>query len=192
MSDATQSNFMNSAQGIGLFLSLQRAVHGENAEVSFPGSEGAWTCKHTDTSQDILAKQEIFCALHPEQCGWGKAFNAADGNVTRWCEKWPKLCAYFGLRGVPPDEETKKLGTAKQFVNAHQKTWQELVKEHGLKEGIMEKYSWGFMDGTMGHFDFDRQFDLSAIRAVGFEEEVDSSDGYRVAFDRMRAARIIP
>lgn len=183
---------MNSAQGVGLYLSLQRAVNGEGAEVAFPGTEGGWTCKHTDSSQDLLARAEIHYALHPESCGNGRSFNASDGRVVRWCGKWPRLCEYFGLRGVGPNEDTKKLGAAKRFADAHQKEWEALAKQHGLKQGIMEKHSWGFMDGTMGMFSFDRHFDMSAAREAGFTEEIDTVKGYTTAFDRMREAKIIP
>jgi hypothetical protein len=33
------TNFINAAQGLGLYLSLYRAVHGEGAHVPFPGSQ---------------------------------------------------------------------------------------------------------------------------------------------------------
>lgn len=39
---------------------------------------------------------------------------------------------------------------------------------------------------------FDRQYDLTEARKIGFTESVDPVEGYRVAFDRMRAAKIIP
>jgi hypothetical protein len=39
---------------------------------------------------------------------------------------------------------------------------------------------------------FDRQYDLSAVREIGFDEHVDTVQGYYTAFDRMKAARIIP
>lgn len=39
---------------------------------------------------------------------------------------------------------------------------------------------------------FDRDFDLGEARSIGFTESVDHVKGYHVAFDRMRAAKIIP
>lgn len=62
-----------------------------------------------------------------------------------------------------------------------------------MKTGIYEKYSWGFIDGVTIAFDFDRQYDMTAVREAGFEEEVDTvKDGYFLAFDRMKEAKIIP
>jgi hypothetical protein len=39
---------------------------------------------------------------------------------------------------------------------------------------------------------FDRNFDISEARRIGFKESIDHAKGYHVAFDRMRAAKIIP
>ena len=192
---------MNAAQGLGLYLSLYAAVHGAGAKVIFPGTVGSWTCKHTDTSQDVLARFEIFAALNREQgkCGNGSSFNIADGKVVTWAGKWGPICEYFGLVGVGPKKRTGEAeGEAggrvavADFAKENMGTWAEVVKEHGLKEGRMEGYSWGFLDFVMRVFDFDRQYDLSRARGVGFDEEVDTVEGYRMAFERMRAAKVIP
>lgn len=39
---------------------------------------------------------------------------------------------------------------------------------------------------------FDRHYDLGEARKIGFTESVDHLKGYYIAFDRMRAAKIIP
>jgi hypothetical protein len=39
-----------------------------------------------------------------------------------------------------------------------------------------------------GQIRFDRQYDLSKARSVGFKETIDTVKGYTMAFDRMRAA----
>lgn len=41
-------------------------------------------------------------------------------------------------------------------------------------------------------FDFDRQYDLSRSREVGFSEEIDTVEGYIKAWERMRDAKILP
>jgi len=43
-----------------------------------------------------------------------------------------------------------------------------------------------------GNAKVDRQYDLSRIREVGFEENIDTVKGYHLVFDRMRKAKIIP
>jgi hypothetical protein len=183
------TNFMNAAQGLGLYLSLYRAVHGEGAHVPFPGSQGGWKCKHSDTFQDILAKMEIYAALNIDKCGDGSAFNAADGEVTTWSQKWPGLCEYFGLVGEGPGEKYEPLG---EFAKKNQGVWDGVVERHGLKTGRLESYGWPFLYFIMDKIDFDRQYDLSKARSVGFKETIDTVKGYTIAFDRMRAAKVIP
>ncbi len=184
------TNFMNAAQGLGLYLSLYREVHGEGAKVPFPGTQKSWRCKHTDTFQDILAKMEIHVSLNRERCENGSSFNIADGNVITWEEKWPGLCKYFGLAGEGPRAEGYE--SAGKFAEKNKKTWDEAVKKHGLKTGRMENFSWGFLDFVMAKFDFDRQYDLRRAREVGFEEKIETVKGYCTSFDRMREAKVIP
>lgn len=183
------SNFMNCAQGLGLWLSLAREVHGAGAKLPFPGSQGSWKNKHTDTFQDILGRMDIYAAVNHDKCGNGGAFNVADGDVVTWSDKWPGICAYFDLEGTEPGPEPYSI---EEFVKKHSSTWQQLAQKHGLKEGIMEKFSWPFLYFVMTVFDFDRQYDLSASRAVGFNEKIDTAEGYKTAFKRMREAKIIP
>lgn len=44
----------------------------------------------------------------------------------------------------------------------------------------------------MVQFDFDREFDLTRSREVGFSVEIDTVEGYIIAWERMRAAKILP
>lgn len=182
------TNFMNCAQGLGLYLSLYREIHGEGATVTFPGTEKSWRCKHTDTFQDILAKFEIHAALNPDSCGHGKTFNVADGHVVTWEDKWPGICEYFGLKAAGPGEYEP----LDQFAKKGAQVWESAVSKYGLKGGRLEAYQWGFLDFVMAKFDFDRQYDTEASRLVGFKEKIDTVEGYKTAFDRMRAAKVIP
>lgn len=189
------SNFMNAAQGLGFYLTLFGAVKGEGAECPFIGSEPAWTNKHTDTSQDVLARFEIYAALNSDECGGGRSFNSCDGPVVTWKEKWPRICEYFGLKGAGPNAAvgSGSAGSVEKFAKANEGVWHDIAAKHGLKTGIFEKYGWGFLDGATIAFDFDRQYDMTAAREAGFTEHVDTvNDGFVLAFERMRKARIIP
>lgn len=75
------SNFMNCAQGLGIWLSLAREVKGAGAEIPFPGTKDSWRNKHTDTFQDVLGRMDIFAAVNRKKCGDGGTFNCADGEV---------------------------------------------------------------------------------------------------------------
>ena len=183
-----QNNAMNLAQCIGLFVAMYLSFEGKGAEVPFPGDEAAYTALHTDTSQDILARFHIYASLHPDAVS-KRAFNVADGEVIAWKGLWVGICAYFGLKGVGPDASRT---TGVQWVQKQKGRWGEWVREHGLKEGAFEATSWDFMSGIMGSIDFNRHYDLSACREVGFKETLPTMLGYALAFDRMRAAKIIP
>lgn len=205
---------MNAAQALALWLSLYRSVYGAGASIAFPGPalEGgrntAWTAKRVDTSQDVLAKFHLFASLNPEKVS-GRVFNVADGipEAVSWESIWPGICSYFGLKGIPPDGSVKGL----DWILSQKENWGKLEEENGLRKGSMEGTTWEFLEGVMGGKtgeSVDRQYDLSAIRSVGFEEKVDTVKGYCVAFDRrspsvcqgteltdclgMRKAKIIP
>lgn len=183
-----QNNAMNLAQAIGLWLAMVRSFEGIGREVNFPGNEKAYKALHTDTSQDILAQFHIYASLNPEAVS-KKAFNIADGDVVTWEQVWPGVCHWFGLKGVGPDPSKK---TGAEWVQEQKGQWGSWVKENRLNEGALEATSWEFMSAIMGAITFDRQYDLSACREVGFQEKTETVKGYTRAFERMRVARIIP
>lgn len=184
-----QNNAMNIAQAVGLFLSLWREVEGEGSEVRFPAGKDAWTALHTDTSQDILARFHIFASLRPEQTS-ERAFNVVDGPATTWSEVWPAVCSYFGLKGVAPHSSRDSF-SGQKWMESHHSDWSGWVAKRGLKEGALEGTSWAFMQAVMG-IPFRRDYDPTASRSIGFTEERPHAEGYRMVFDDMRNARIIP
>lgn len=182
------TNAMNVAQGLGFYLSLFREVHGAGAECAYPGTAAGYRSRHTDSSQDIIAQMEIFAALEPEKCGGGRAFNVADGEVVTWADIWGGICAYFDLKGAPPTEETETAGI---FVSKHVDRWPGVVERDGLESMDILAHNWWFVERIL-QIPFDRQFDLSSAREVGFKETVDTTRGYTLVFDRMRQAKMIP
>ena len=183
------STAMNLAQGIALYLCIFREVHGTGSVVPFPGHEHGYYSKHTDTFQDVLAKMEIHAATHFDECGGGRTFNVADGEPVTWAQVWPALCEHFGLKGQGPAADTVPV---EKFIKDNVGAWKALVKKHGLREEVVEEQSWGFVHFVLVQFDFDRRYDLSRSRSVGFSETIDTVEGYFLAWERMRAARILP
>lgn len=182
------TNAMNVAQGLGFYLSLFREVHGEGAPCAYPGTAAGYRSLHTDSSQDIIARMEIFAALEPDKCGGGRAFNVADGEVVTWADIWGGICAYFGLEGAPPAEDSE---TAGAFVSKYVDRWPGVVEREGLESMDILAHNWWFVERIL-QIPFDRQFDLRSAREVGFQETVDTTRGYTLVFDRMRQARMIP
>jgi len=61
-----------------------------------------------------------------------------------------------------------------------------LEKEHGLKTGIYENYKWMFLWAILVPFDFDRDYDLTAVRSLEFNEKINTADSWKLAFEQMR------
>lgn len=183
------SNAMNMAQGMAIYLTIYREVNGAGAVVPYPGSTKAYNCTHHDTFQDILSRLEIYAALNPAKCGDGGVFNATDGRTVTWAQVWPRLCEHFGLVGQGPAEGSEPI---EAFVKGNRAVWTALAKKHNLKESVIDEQGWGHLHFMMVDFDFDREFDMSRAREVGFHEEIDTVEGYIVAWNRMRAAKILP
>lgn len=180
---------MNMAQGIGLYLSIYREVHQAGAKVPFPGSDHGYKSTHSDTFQDILSQMEIFAALNTDKCGSGGVFNAADGDTVSWEQVWPALARHFGLVGTGPAEGSVAM---EDFVKQNRAAWSKLAQTYGLREKVIDEQNWGHVHFMMVQFDFDRQYDLSRAREVGFNETIDTAKGYAIAWDRMRDAKILP
>ncbi|KAH7123158.1 hypothetical protein EDB81DRAFT_700019 [Dactylonectria macrodidyma] len=186
---APGSNAMNMAQGIAIYLSMYREVKGAGMTVPFPGYEHGYHATHSDTFQDILSKLEIFAALHPDTCGDGGVFNVADGQTVTWAQVWPRLCEHFGLVGGGPDAASTPM---LEFVKEHKGVWIDIAKKYGLNARLIDEQGWEHVHFMLVQFDFDRQYDLSRSREVGFAEEIDTAQGYITAWERMRAAKLLP
>ncbi|KAF6814740.1 sirq protein [Colletotrichum plurivorum] len=181
-------NPMNMAQGVGLYLSIYKAAKGAGATVPFPGHEHGYHSTHSDTFQDLLSKMEIYAAVNPDKCGNGGVFNVANETVS-WSQVWPGLCAHFGLVGQGPVAGSPKMA---DFVAQHKDAWVALAKEHGLNEELVDQHIWSFTHFMLVDFDFDRQYDLSRVREVGFAETIDTVESYVATWERMRAAKQLP
>lgn len=186
------------AQTLATYLSCYAAVQGSGAECAFPGTEKSWKILSNDSSQDVIAKFCITAALHPEMCGSGQAYNVADSAApSSWSVKWPVICEYFGLKGTPPPPGASGPQPG-AYLQEHLAQWKELEETHGLQTGRVgnDRSLAGFQYFIMTMFDFDRQLDLSKMQGDwgkgGKVEEADAKGAWWTAFDRFRAANIIP
>lgn len=180
---------MNSAQGIALYLSIDREVHGNGATVSFPGEELGYHSMHSDTFQYVLAKMEIYAATNIETCGNERVFNVADGKTVTWAQVWPQLVQHFGLVGQGPASDSVPI---ERFVKDNNEAWRTIVQKYGLKEKVVEEQNWGFVHFMLVQFDFNREYDLLTTREVGFQEQIHAVRGYILSWERMSAAKNLP
>ena len=177
---------MDAAGTLAVYLSLYRHVHGEGAQCPFPGTDPAFRAKHTDTSSYILARFNIHVALNGDKAA-GRAFNIADdGKPITWQEKWPKLCEYFGLVAGQAAPSTNP---PEEFFDKHIRVWNKLVEDNGLVQ--KEEPQFWFLDAVF-HVDFDRHYDLSASREIGFKETANTIEEYKKVFKKMRECKYIP
>ncbi|OAA62750.1 SirQ [Niveomyces insectorum RCEF 264] len=184
------------AQQLGTYLSLYRELHGEGAEVVFPGTTASWTNLFIESSQDMCAKVSIVASLQPATTS-EQRYNAADNNrPASWSEKWPVVAAYFGLKGVAPPAAGGAGPDPVIYLADHFAEWQALEKKHGLQTGRVgnERNYGGFVQFIMSMFDFDRQMDMTKCFAMMGKHKVEytTQETFYTAFDRFRKAKIIP
>lgn len=112
-------------------------MEGKGTECPFPGTEKSWMAKSNDSSSDMIARQTVHLSLYMPMHMKGQGFNVADAKTpSTWSEKWPQLCAYFGLKGTPPPKS--KAPEVRSYINDHMDEWKELEKKHGLKKGVAD------------------------------------------------------
>ncbi|KAL4808019.1 hypothetical protein BDV18DRAFT_158139 [Aspergillus unguis] len=188
------NNAYSLAQWLALYLSLYREINGEGAEVVFPGNEKSWTIKFNDSNQDIIGRFAVYAGLHPEKTG-GERYNVSDNaQWSNWEEKWPVICAYFGLKGVGPTNGSGPDPSA--YIAEHRDQWLAMESKYNLKTGRVgnEKSLTAVPLFLMKQFDFDRQVDLTKMHEAWGDatEEIDTKGSWYTVFDRFRAAKIIP
>jgi len=142
----------------------------------------------------MIARQTIHLSLTLEKARSGEAFNVADAREpSSWEDKWPQLCAYFGLKGTgPPDEG--EVPEVRKYISEHLDTWKHMEEKYGLRRGIADSDLTfkGFEYFLLTQFDFDRQYDMSKMYATGFEEERSTMEAWGRVFERMRRGKLIP
>ncbi|KAJ3545825.1 hypothetical protein NM208_g2317 [Fusarium decemcellulare] len=178
------TNPMNMAEGIALYLSVYRAVHGKGSKVPFPGTAKSYRNKHSDTFQDLLSKMEIHVALKDELRTNGPAYNIADedGPIT-WEDVWPGICSSFGLVGVAPSGGGQQQ-SMEDFVKSNRSSWNALCDEFAVRKDRIDVQGWTHTHFMLVDFDFDRWYDLSRTRATGFTESIDTVEAYKISFNR--------
>ncbi|KAF1846254.1 uncharacterized protein K460DRAFT_386550 [Cucurbitaria berberidis CBS 394.84] len=169
-----------------MYLSTYRLVHGEGAEIPFPGVMKGYESLCTETSASTLARVAIFASLHPNEFR-ERIFNVADSATPgSMCERWPQITSFFGLKGVVPlPTSSSSDDKPSDFIKLHEEKW----KTAGMK-GI-DIWNYAQLD-SYGHWlTFDRQLSLKRLRSAGFEEERRPEEGWWEAFKMFRGAGMI-
>ncbi|KAI9034781.1 uncharacterized protein KD926_005582 [Aspergillus affinis] len=144
--------------------------------------------------QDILSQLEIYVALKDSLRENVPAFNVADEDeLITWAYVWPGICRQFGLAGVcPRDGEQHQAQSMEEFVKLNRSSWNLVCDELSLRKDPIDVQGWAHTHNMLVDYDFDRWYDISRSRAGGFTESIDTAEAYKIAFERMAAAGIIP
>jgi hypothetical protein len=169
-----------------VYLYAYKLVHGENAEVPFPGVKAGYDAHFTEVSSATLAKLAIHASLHPEHFR-ERIFNIADSATpSTFRERWPQITSWFGLRGIPPPN-TASANDPKpsDFI----KKYQNKLKAAGVK-GV-DIWNAGQLDSVGYWLTFDRHLSLDRVRSAGFVEESKPEEGWFDAFEMFKKAGMI-
>jgi hypothetical protein len=171
---------------LGSVLYAWKLVHGEGAEVPFPGTKAGYESLYTETSASLLARVAIHASLHPEQFR-ERIFNVADSaKAESMRERWPQIAGWFELKGVAPSES----------ASAGDKQPSEFIKEneHKLEQaGVKGVDIWnaGQLDSYGYWLTFNRHLSLNRLRDAGLEEERRPEQGWWDAFEMFKKAGMI-
>ncbi|KAH4936473.1 hypothetical protein HBI39_113210 [Parastagonospora nodorum] len=166
-----------------VYLCVYAHVHGEGAEVPFPGTMAGYDSLYTESSAELLARVAIHASIHPEEFR-ERIFNVADtekpGSMR---ERWPQIASCFGLKGVEP------LMTACMKPSHFIKEHASKLKEIGVK-GV-DIWNTEQLDSYGYWLTFDRHLSLKRLRDAGFEEVRSPENGWWTTFEMFRKAGMI-
>lgn len=169
-----------------VYLYAYKLVHGEGAEVPFPGVTAGYDSLYTETSAKTLAKVGIYASLHPEEFR-ERIFNVADqARPESMRERWPQIASWFGLKGVPPPENASATDPKpSDFIKQHQ----EKLRADGVK-GV-DIWNSGQLDAYGYWLTFNRHLSLERLQAAGFREEVKPEESWWETFEMFKKAGMI-
>ena len=184
---------MTYVEPMALYLALFRYVNGPGATAVFPGPYTNYIHTHTPSSQDIIARSELYLSIEKPDQAHGEAFNTADNATPApWTLVWPKMCEYFGLNAQGASPEDKGWKDIDKWWIAHQEEYKKMCEEYGLRPREIPEATWIFLSAGFSFLGRNREMSLEKIRSVGFTEEYPVAHGYFLVFDRLVEEKIVP
>jgi hypothetical protein len=169
-----------------MYLYAWKLVHGEGAEVPFPGTKAGYESLYTEASVGMLARVVIHASLHPDQFR-ERIFNVADSATPSSMKlRWPQIADWFGLKGVEPLETASNVDQKpSEFVRENESK----LREAGVKDvGIWNAAQ---LDSYGYWLTFDRHLSLDRLRRAGWSEERKPEEGWWEAFEMFKKAGMI-
>ncbi len=173
---------LNTCGVLGAYAAVCRHL---DVPFHFPGPQAAFEAYNKFTDARLLARFEAWCATAPQAAN--QAFNITNESGFRWCNLWPVLTDYFGVRPgmVMPFPLAR-------FMADKAPVWEEIRRAHGLQPvPFAAMGDWSFADWNFGRAWDTILEDTKRIR-LGFTEVMDSDESFLSTFDMMRRDGIIP
>ncbi|KAL3428757.1 hypothetical protein BDV09DRAFT_203925 [Aspergillus tetrazonus] len=140
---------MTYTEPVALYLMLFRYVNGPGATAVFPGSYINYIHTYTSSSQDIIARSELYLSLKKPDQAHAQGATAED-KAWKDIDKW--------------------------WV-AHQDDYRKMCKEYDLRLRKIPEATWIFLSAGFTFLGRNREMSLEKIRNVGFTEEYPLADG---------------
>ena len=180
----TVGNQMNMAATLGAYAAICKET---GRPFVFPGSPQQYEASVDITDGRIIAKHLEWAATKP--AARNEAFNIVNGEVFRWSWMWPKIAAYFG---VPAGEYPGHAQPLERQMADMAPVWDKIVAKHGLqKNELTSVASWWHSDADLGRI-IENFTDMTKSRDKGFSAYQNSARSFTDAFDKLRAAKVLP
>ncbi len=180
----TVGNQMNMAATLGAYAAICKET---GRPFVFPGSPQQYEAAVDITDGRIIAKHLLWAATKP--AARNETFNIVNGEVFRWNWMWPKLATYFGLPAAEYPGHAQPL--EKQMADM-ESVWDKIVSKHGLqKNALASVASWWHSDADLGR-SIENFTDMTKSRDKGFTAYQNSALSFTDAFDKLRAAKVLP
>lgn len=177
-------NQMNMAATLGAYAAICRET---GRPFVFPGSPQQYEAPVDITDGRIIAKHLLWAATEP--AARNQAFNIVNGEVFRWSWLWPKLAAHLG---VPAADYPGHAQPLEQQMAGMEPVWDAIVARHGLEKNPLNTVaSWWHSDADLGRV-IENFTDMTKSRDMGFAAYQNSLRSFTDAFDRFRAAKVLP
>lgn len=177
-------NQMNMAATIGAYAAICRET---GRPFVFPGSPQQYEAAVDVTDGRIIAKHLLWAAT--EAGARNEAFNIVNGEVFRWSWLWPKLAAHLGVAAADYPGHAQPL---EEQMAGMEPVWDAIVAKHGLQKNPLNTVaSWWHSDADLGRV-IENFTDMTKSRDLGFTAYQNSLRSFTDAFDRFRAAKVLP
>lgn len=177
-------NQMNMAATLGAYAAICRET---GRPFVFPGSPEQYQAAVDVTDGRIIAKHLLWAAT--EAAARNNAFNIVNGEVFRWNWLWPKLAAHLGVQAADYPGHAQPL---EEQMAGMEPVWDRIVEKHGLQKNPLNTVaSWWHSDADLGRV-IENFTDMTKSRDLGFTAYQNSLRSFTDAFDKFRAAKVLP